>query len=281
MVNAHSLSSLPLAWALSRRHGAFLVYEPHELETAVLRTGKILKCILFQLEKILISRVDLMFTVSPSITKEYARHTQPRRIGTVLNVPENIGSPNDPLYTSRRRRKTFLYLGILSAERQIPLLLKTFAESPGHSLFLIGDGELAPLARTYAHRHANISYFPAAPLRQLRQKLKGMDFGLSLLQPGNINHQNALPNKLFQYITHGLPVVVLKGTVQERLLEKIGMSVAIRRPEDFPALLRNSRKISYPSKATINKASRIYTWKREKEKLISYYCELFSSKTTP
>jgi glycosyltransferase involved in cell wall biosynthesis len=281
MVNAHSLSSLPLAWALSRRHGAFLIYEPHELETAVLRGGRILKNILFQIEKFLISKVDLMFAVSPSITKEYVRRAQPARIGTILNVPEDTKPQNTPFRPRRPRKKTFLYLGILSPERQIPLLLKTFAESPSHTLILVGQGELVPLAQTFAARHPNIFYFPSAPWRQLRGKLEGVAFGLSLLQPGNINHQHALPNKMFQYLDLGVPVVVLRGTAQERLLENLGMSIAIRRPEDLAALLRNSRKIRYPRRATIEKARRLYSWKKEKEKLMASYRGLFARQTAP
>ena len=67
IVNAHSVSVLPVCAALARRHGATLVYDTHELETETVASRGLQQRIFKVLERRLIRSCALVLTVDESI----------------------------------------------------------------------------------------------------------------------------------------------------------------------------------------------------------------------
>ncbi len=80
------------------------------------------------------------------------------------------------------------------------------------------------------------------PLKQLLAHTAEADVGVTLLQDTCENHRLALPNKLFEYIAAGVPVVASALPEIERLVDRygIGWCVAPDQPQALAGRIRQA-----------------------------------------
>ncbi|MET1054829.1 MAG: glycosyltransferase family 4 protein [Pedobacter sp.] len=88
-------------------------------------------------------------------------------IGTAGKVKTAVESSAGAL----QKQSYYLYVGRLTEEKGLPVLLKAFAAS-GHALKIVGTGPLEELVKDYSNRHANISFCGARSQEQVYQLLK-------------------------------------------------------------------------------------------------------------
>lgn len=65
----------------------------------------------------------------------------------------------------------YLYIGRLTEEKGLPVLLKAFAAS-GHSLNIVGTGPLEELVKEYSSGHPNISFHGAQPIEKVYEMME-------------------------------------------------------------------------------------------------------------
>jgi glycosyltransferase involved in cell wall biosynthesis len=213
-VNCHSLAVLPLGVWLKRRHKAKLVYDTHELETETSTMRGPVRWVARLVEKAMVRRVDALVAVSRSIATWYAGHYPRVPVTVIRNVPES--SQESVEFCDLKARLAvppgallFVYQGVLSAARGIEILLSVFsrAEQDRHIVF-IGFGPLKDAVQEAARRHSNIHFHPGVPPDQVRPLTAGADVGIHLIENTCLNHYYCLPNKIWEYLNAGLPVVV-------------------------------------------------------------------------
>lgn len=212
-VNCHSLSVLPLGVLFKRFHGARLVYDAHELETetAVMRGAR--RAISRLVERWLIGDVDRVIVVSESIARWYRERYGIDNVSVVRNIPEpgpngdgvglkqRLGLPRDALL--------FLYQGLLDDGRGIRLLVRAFAGGdPSRHVVFMGHGALERTVRDEAARHPNIHFHESVAPHDVVAAARGADVGLALIEDVCLSYRLCLPNKLFEYVAAGLPVIV-------------------------------------------------------------------------
>jgi glycosyltransferase involved in cell wall biosynthesis len=108
---------------------------------------------------------------------------------------------------------------------------------------------------------------------------KSADAGVCLEKNTNINYRFSLPNKLFDYISAGIPVIT--GNLPE--ISKIvrpfncGISVPDISPEEISNAiirLRDNHELLSTLKQNSVLASDILNWEKEKEKVITLYSKI-------
>jgi glycosyltransferase involved in cell wall biosynthesis len=220
IIHCHDLEPLPVAVALKRKTGAKLIYDAHELETenfAESEKGVMLSIrqwLLRRQEHRLIPHVDRIITVSPSIRAWYQKKYPQKRVHLIRNIPASTGSavstvplraalgvPDDVLL--------FLYLGGLTRGRGIEAILDAFsrAEVVHHVLFM-GNGPLAESVKQAAQSCRRIHHRNPVPPSDVVATTAGADVGLCLIDDTCLSKRFCLPNKLFECLVAGLPVVV-------------------------------------------------------------------------
>ena len=65
-----------------------------------------------------------------------------------------------------------------------------------------------------------ITLIPKIPFEVLRSVTRRADLGLSLDKPTNINHIYGLPNKIFDYLHSGVPVLVSRLAELEKIVDQ-------------------------------------------------------------
>ena len=147
------------------------------------------------------------------------------------------------------------------------------------SLILAGTGDVIPLLKEKVIKlglSERIKFFPGMEWSELMRLTKSADAGLSLDKDTNINYRYSLPNKLFDYISAGIPVIT--GNLPEigKIVESYDcgliipgitaaeISKAVIALRDNPELRKRLKQNSVNAFVELN-------WNNEQEKVISLY----------
>jgi glycosyltransferase involved in cell wall biosynthesis len=218
-VSCHNLLLLPVAWLAALISGARLVYVPHELE--VERTGLVgfLKNVSALVERLFIGSCHRVVVVCDPIADWYRKRYRLLNVHVVRSIPE-FGRSIETAESRFSRRlasglsaagRVFIYQGVLDRMRGIDDLLNLFEirYGRGDHLVLMGYGEAVSRIEAVSARSPNIHFKPAVPIREIIDHSALADVGVFCLNdPLTLSYQYSLPNKFFEYLVAGLPVIV-------------------------------------------------------------------------
>jgi glycosyltransferase involved in cell wall biosynthesis len=279
-INCHSLSTLPLGAILKMFVKAKLIYDAHELETETMALYGIRKILSKILERIFIYYTDQVIVVSHSIAKWYQNTYYLNNIHVIRNFPYRLdGEGNFPNVLRidlniRDDEMIFIYQGVLSRGRGIELLLNVFSEldKKRHVVFM-GYGILEDIVKEYANNYSNIHFWPAVKPNEIIRYTMCADIGICLINNICLSYYYALPNKLFEYITSGLPVVVSDFPEMRKIIDdyKCGWKVLVDK-KLLKALMENiSWKEIEGKKCNVLKCRPRFCWEKEAGKLLHVY----------
>lgn len=231
VVHCHDTFPLPSGCFAKIFLGSKLVYDAHELESNKNGQNIILSSCTLWIEKLSWKKVDLFISVSGSIIKWYMREFGPKDHVLVMNSPEvSTAFPKSFLQTESGRyfnhkydipmdSRIFVYLGILGTGRGIEISLTAFADSDveAHVVF-VGLGPLDRTIREFSKQFGNIHLHEPVPHGQVVPLVRNADFGLCLIENVSLSDYYCLPNKLFEYVFAGLPVLASKLPEIERIV---------------------------------------------------------------
>jgi len=280
-INAHSLAVLPLCVAACALTGARLVYDTHELETEASGRKGLHQKIGRWVESILIRRSDMVFTVSDSIAKWYACAYAILPPTVVRNIPQVQQPASLDLATLRKKmglrpdRIVFIYQGGFLVGRGVERLLRVFAALPEFDLVCMGSGPLQAVITQAAAEQPNIHLIPPVAPHEVLNYSRVADVGMCLTENSCLSYYYSLPNKLFEYLHAGLPVIVSPLLEQEQLVSEFRCGWVA--PEDDTAFIKMLRKIDVAAitarREGINLATQSLQWNEEKARLIQTYKE--------
>lgn len=265
--HASDLYALPAcSSAARRRSGAGLTYDARELYTAVASVADrpLVRTFWRWIEHRHIRRTDAVFTVSGAIADELSRRYRIEPPILLPNVPDAATQTGGPgLRMLLRAAETnadmdvgqddplILHLGQMRSERGCDVLIRAFArlQRENHRndsgvgrarLVFLGYGpEEARLRQLAASTSASarIHFIPPVEPDRVHSASSDAAVGVTLLQDTCLNHRYALPNKLFDYVHAGVPVLASDLPEISRVVngESLGMTV---RPDDIDAIVR-------------------------------------------
>lgn len=214
IINAHSLTVLPLATAIKWVTGAKLIYDPHELETETNGSSGYRKKLEKIVEKNLIRFADHTIVVGHHIRDWYKGAYNLVNIDVIRNIPKNPClslSSSDVLHETfgiGHDKIIYLYLGALMRGRGIEIILDSFklAGDPYHVVF-VGFGEYEQLLLEESMRAENIHFLHGVNPDKVLQITSGADVGISLIENTSLSYYYCLPNKVFEYLLAGIPFI--------------------------------------------------------------------------
>ncbi len=278
-VNAHSLSVLPLCLVISFWKGARLIYDTHELETETSGSGGVRRILARLVERVCIRYCRLLFVVSASIADWYQQQYSASQPIVIRNIPDDPSNPGDSGIDLRAATSAsdasviFLFLGGLIEGRSIARLLEVFEQCSDQVLVFQGEGRLAGLVDSYAQRCPNIFRMKPVPPAQVIGSAKSADVGICLTEPVCLSHEFSLPNKFFEYLFAGLPVLASRLIELERVVQAFGCGwLASSSTDGLTTLVKSLRREEITSKqAAVRDATRTFSWQNEAERLLTAY----------
>lgn len=198
-----------------------LIYDVHDLFMAT-GTGRLLpaplRALVHRYERRLVRRCFAVLSVSGPMAAQLEAWYQPRRLTIVHNCPPRWRPPLDPPDLIRaatgipRGDPVVLYHGALYPNRGMEQLCEALLE-PGLDqvhVVLLGFGERRAIIAEFAREPrfgGRVHLLNAVPPNDLLPWVASADVGTALFQPSTLNHILTIPNKLFQCIGAGTPVV--------------------------------------------------------------------------
>jgi glycosyltransferase involved in cell wall biosynthesis len=289
-IHAHDAAMLAPGILGARLTGARLVYDSHELATSVPYRERTWAWLVAGLERVAVRRCAAVITVSDGIAERLRRRYRlPRTPTVVRNVtalrPSGAGRLRLSLGIDAAT-PLVLHQGAPAPARGCELLLDALGRLPGVRLAFLGDpepGYAATLREAVRERrlHDRVTLLPNVPLERLLAYTAEADVGVTLLQDTCENHRLALPNKLFEYIAAGVPVVASALPETRALVERHGVGWCVP-PGDSAALadalaLALRRREDVELRARLRRAAEELNWEREQQRLVGLYERLASA----
>jgi glycosyltransferase involved in cell wall biosynthesis len=223
-------------------------------------------------------------TASPGYADVIARRYRVPRPEVVRNIPDLPGPP--PPGEPPEGEASFVYVGAVTRNRGIEVSIRALARTPGARLRLLGPSSVsyqAELERLAAAEGVfdRVEFAGAVPPGSVIESLRGATAGLSLIQPACLSYELSLPNKLFEYVLAGIPVLtsdlpLMGGFVTEH---GVGLVAMPDDPSDVAAKLaelmrpERNRELRGAVAETAGKLS----WERESSLLGDTYAEALAA----
>lgn len=244
LYHAHDTNALPACYLAARLRHAALIFDAHELplvEPSITRWRRLTRLARGALRAML-RRCDGIMTVSPPIADEIQRRYGGPRAMLLRNIPNyQAPEPNQRLCERlglKPSTRIALYQGNLQIDRGLDGLVHAARFlAPDIVLVLMGSGAIQPdLEALIAREHLGdrVRLLPPVPYAELLTWTASAHLGLIVYPPSfSPNVQMCLPNKLFEYLMAGVPVLASPLEAVSELLERyeVGSIVPSLEPE--------------------------------------------------
>ena len=255
---ANDLDTLLPNFIIARLKGVKLVYDSHEYFTLTV-TRKRSRKVWEMLEFYLFPRLKNVITVNDSIKDVYEKKYKVN-ISVIRNVPYKfVTDKNAEEIILPVNKKILVMQGIgLNENRgaeEAVLMMQFLPEE--FMLYFIGWGTILAKLKQMVHSlqlQSKIIFIASLPYKQMMEYTRQCFLGLVFVKIDlNDAHLFSLPNKFFDYIHAGIPVVASRGTEIQHIIDKYNVGTYINSLEPVEI----AEKI-----AQIAEAKEYNTWKR-------------------
>lgn len=253
-----------------------VVYDAHEYEiNDIPYQSRASIKVRYFLERFLIRFADEVITVSDSIAHAYAEMYQISKPHLVLNCPPYKPQEKQNLFRKnlniRPDQTIFLYQGGLGRGRGIEILLQAFEsmQDQNNVLVCMGYGPLGDEIKQKASVSENIFFHPAVSPMNLLPYTASADFGISFIEDACLSYRYCLPNKMFEYLMAGVPIVTSNLFEMQSFVEKhqCGVFAYENTVEGFKSAIKRILMLNYETLlANVKATNSNYNW--EKQELI-------------
>lgn len=281
---AEDIYTLPFVAFYAKMKKGKLIYNSRELYAFLggHSKKKYLSFLLKTLERILIKKCDLVLTTGEMDTQFLEQMYSISNVVTIRNIPayhapdkvidirKELSIPDDKVL--------LLYQGVLLNGRGIPKIFQAMAKLKDTALLILGDGEQRDNFKNLASSLGiadRVYFYGMVKNDELINYTAAGDIGLALIENISMSYYYALPNKLFEYIMAGLPVISCNLPQMKKIVDdyKAGICVDTENGDEITGaiekMIKDKDSIIQFRKNCLEAAKEL-NWQKEFEKLKKY-----------
>lgn len=281
---ANDLDTVLPVFFLSRMRRVPMIFDSHEYftETPELVDRQTVQRVWKTIERYVLRRLPWMITVNDSIAalfeKEYGL-----RVYVIRNIPPRWqpAEQSDKLSLGLPQDRPLLILqgSGINMHRGAEELVEAMNHLPEATLLIIGGGDVVwQLQQQSANQGTTerIMFLPRMPYERMMQFTAHADLGFTLDKDTNLNYRFSLPNKIFDYIQAGTPVVSSNLPEVSKIVEQYGVGRVAEShdPVYLAGLIRgilNDNHAREQYAANCRLAAEELCWENEQQKLLNIY----------
>ena len=296
IIHAHDLSMLPAAIKLAGPLKAKTIYDSHEYERSRnVKISKLGRHYTIGVERRAVKKVDSVIVVSDSISQVMVQDHNIQRPAVILNS-SNFDSEK-AVKTNYRQTlgisandEAALYIGALLPGRGLMSIIDCLNILPNLHVALFGPDPLGysvKLLEAAKHNGVFQRLHISAPVAEASIQNLIAEFDISLVTIENtcLSYNYALPNKLFQSLNAGVPIVATPLKEISEFLRKFdaGIITESHSAEDIARGIQEAltKKSKSDNAAVRPKSIERYRWDVSKSRLLEIYEALVQNKPIP
>ncbi len=231
VIHCHDFDTLPLGMLLSKLRGRPVLYDAHEIYSAMIRKDvPSVADIIWQKEKYVSRQAPELITVNEHMAETLSKDRKtPARI--VRNSPDAdvLDGADSAAIRQRYNLHGFVvsYLGSLEPGRFVQELAETFEPSSKAILVIAGNGTLRPLVAKAASENNSIKFLGTLDTDEALRVTLASDLVVAMLDPTNPNYKVSTPVKVLDAMASGRPVVTSQGLDISKTVEMVGCGFVI------------------------------------------------------
>jgi len=282
LVHCNDYNTMWIGAAARLIGGSAVVYDAHELwPDRNLRPEP--RWWLLACEGLFVRLAHRTITASPGYAEIMARRYRIAPPTVIRNIPERPQAPIAPPPSGSGRPEeapVALYAGALTRNRGLEVAIRALAAVPSVRLRLLG-----PVSHLYrqqlealAEREGvseRVEFSGAIPSEEVVGAIGEASVGLALIQPACLSYRMSLPNKLFEYVLAGVPVLASDLPVIGAFVSEhgIGLVAGPDNPDEIAArlgeMLRPERNREL--RLAVRTAAEGMRWENEEPRLAAAY----------
>lgn len=257
-----------------------IVYDIFDFYTDAFHIPTKIKPFILKLDQNLINKADAVIICTEERKKQIVG-TSPKKLAIIHNTPPEIHDDTvKSIKVSNKNQISIAYFGILAEERMIAELLDIVSKNHQYELHIGGFGKLRNQVIKYAKKFNNIKFYGKIPYNEVLTIEKKCDIITAIYEPNNMNHKYAAPNKFYEALMLGKPLIMVNGTGMSKIVENEQIGVIINYNKESLAKGLEQLFLNQVSWDTIsgkmkNLYVEKYSWELMERRLLDLYATLF------
>ena len=269
---ANDLDTLLANFLVSRIRKVTLIYDSHEYFTGVpeIQNRPFVRKVWQTIERWIFPKLKHIYTVNQSIARIYEKKYNVnvevvRNVSYKWNRSENCSRKR--LGLPANRFIVILQGSGINIDRGAEEAVLSMQYLDNTILLIIGDGDIVKNLKQMVSEQgleSKVKFMEKVPYNILMNFTCAADVGITLDKATNLNYKYSLPNKLFDYIQAGVPVLASQIVEVENIIKSynIGDIIDNHNPEHIASKLKNM----------LSDMDRMQLWKKNLHKAREELC---------
>lgn len=254
-----------------------LVFDAHELfpEVPEVVGRPFVRAFWEKIEDVIFPHLKYCYTVCQSIA-DYYHKRYGINMGVVRNIPtlNVISEENIDVNIRQAGKHILLYQGAVNVGRGLEWIIPAMKYLDDCILYICGNGDLLDEMKRLAVEEGvndRVVFTGRIPAEKLDVYTAQADLGFVLLENKGLSYYYSLPNRIFDYMKYGVPVLATDFPEISRIVDgcRTGVTTSVHNPEDVASAVRSMLK-EWGDEATrrrISETARSFSWENEEKVL--------------
>lgn len=277
VIHACDFDTAYTASRVAKKFDKKLVYDIFDYYVDAFRVPKLLKPFIEKIDHKVISLADATIICTEK-RKNQIKGSKPKRLSVIHNTPAVLDSNVNRLNLNKSKIK-IVYVGILASGRFIEEIANIVKDNPSYEFHIGGFGELESYFKEMSKKYDNIIFYGKLSYNKTLELENSCDIMTAIYNPLVPNHYYAAPNKFYESLMLGKPVIMAKNTgmdyvvtqynigeVIEYNIESLKSSIEdlVKRKSEWELISRKMKKLY----------NQEYSWRDMEKRLINLYKEI-------
>ncbi|MCS3901416.1 glycosyltransferase family 4 protein [Methanococcus voltae] len=253
------------------------VYDIHDLyESFIEKNNPNLAKLISKMDVILMKNADDLIVVNEKFINLIDERINDKKVLGKIKIVRNTINPPKITLKSPADKPDFMvfYGGVLSKTRYIMEMIN-ICEELDIKMTIAGMGVLENEIIAHSKESKNIRFLGKLPHDKLLDEMNNYSLNFAIYDPVIRNNQLATPNKLFESMCMGIPIIVTKGSVMGDIVEKnnCGLTVDFDEKSVKEAILKLKSDKEFFNTLSKNAVDAYpnYVWDKQVEELKKIY----------
>lgn len=269
-------AGLPAWWFVKQKgkHNIKFVYDIYDYYVDSHSIPSLIKNNIENLEIAIINQADLTIICNEE-RKWQIRHANPRNLLVIHNSPDlrGIELPHN------EEKYDYAYCGSLAPMRLLKEIFDLYAIHQDLHVAIGGFGIYDTLAEELASRYEHFSFKGVLSYSEVLKTESSSKILSAIYDPSITNHKLAAPNKFYESMALGKPLIVCEGTGIDKIVKKedLGIVIPYNAKAFFSALnslLENVELCKLMGNNSMKLFQKRYSWVHMETKLLDMYKKL-------